>query len=80
MGLPFGFGIDMWSVGCILVEVYTGMPLFVANSREKLLAQMISMLGPLPQHPYCNSKHYTKYFDKYHNLKIPLHSEELGNR
>eukprot|EP01047_Picozoa_sp_COSAG01_P049215 COSAG01_NODE_4858_length_4678_cov_12.236078_5_plen_70_part_00 len=28
LGLPYDVGIDMWSFGCILAELYTGYPLF----------------------------------------------------
>ena len=28
MGIPYDLAIDMWSLGCILVEMHTGEPLF----------------------------------------------------
>ena len=28
MGLPYANEIDMWSAGCIMMELYTGRPLF----------------------------------------------------
>lgn len=28
MGLPHGPAVDIWSLGCILAELYTGKPLF----------------------------------------------------
>lgn len=28
LGLPYTVGIDMWSLGCVLVEMHTGEPLF----------------------------------------------------
>lgn len=28
LGLPYGTPIDMWSLGCILAELYTGCPIF----------------------------------------------------
>ena len=37
MGLPYDLAIDMWSLGCILVEMHTGEPLF-AGTDEVLFA------------------------------------------
>ena len=28
LGTPYDLAIDMWSLGCILVEMHTGEPLF----------------------------------------------------
>jgi len=28
LGVPYDLAIDMWSLGCILVEMHTGEPLF----------------------------------------------------
>ena len=28
LGIPYDMAIDMWSLGCILVEMHTGEPLF----------------------------------------------------
>ncbi|GIY40179.1 dual specificity tyrosine-phosphorylation-regulated kinase 4, partial [Caerostris extrusa] len=33
LGLPYGPAIDMWSLGCILSELQTGMPLFPGRTR-----------------------------------------------
>lgn len=41
LGLPYSMAIDMWSFACILVELYTGYPLFPGeNEQEQLLCIM----------------------------------------
>lgn len=36
LGLPYDMAIDMWSLGCILVETHTGEPLFAGNNEVRL--------------------------------------------
>ena len=37
LGIPYDLAIDMWSLGCILVEMHTGEPLFSgANEVSKI--------------------------------------------
>ncbi|KAJ8403978.1 hypothetical protein AAFF_G00343280 [Aldrovandia affinis] len=38
LGLPFGTAIDMWSLGCILAELYIGTPLFPGSNEVDQLA------------------------------------------
>jgi len=48
LGLPVGCGIDMWSLGCILIELHTGlMPFYGANQVDQL-HKMVEALGPFP--------------------------------
>ncbi|XP_022093013.1 uncharacterized protein LOC110980534 isoform X2 [Acanthaster planci] len=60
-GLPFGPEIDMWSLGCILVELYLGEPLFFAVTKEELLQKMIAVLGPLPVQIFQRGKFYSEF-------------------
>ncbi len=32
LGIPYDLAIDMWSLGCILVEMHTGEPLFAGSA------------------------------------------------
>lgn len=35
LGMPYDLAIDMWSLGCILVEMHTGEPLFSGSNEVK---------------------------------------------
>ena len=41
----YGFGVDMWAVGCILAELYVGEPLFQGSSTEHQLHLILQALG-----------------------------------
>ncbi|KAL1123993.1 hypothetical protein AAG570_001763, partial [Ranatra chinensis] len=45
LGLPYGTPIDMWSLGCILAELYTGFPLFPGENEVEQLACIMEVLG-----------------------------------
>jgi len=37
--------IDMWSFGCMIAELFTGIPLFPGESEEELLALIMELRG-----------------------------------
>ncbi|CAI0441287.1 unnamed protein product [Linum tenue] len=50
LGLGWSYPCDIWSVGCILVELCTGGALFQTHENLEHLAMMERVLGPLPEH------------------------------
>lgn len=48
LGLPYGTAIDIWSLGCILAELYTGLPLFPGEHEADQLACIMEVLGMPP--------------------------------
>ena len=34
LGVPYTMAIDMWSLGCILVELYISFPIFPGESEQ----------------------------------------------
>ncbi|XWS37188.1 hypothetical protein CRYUN_Cryun19dG0021500 [Craigia yunnanensis] len=50
LGLGWSYPCDIWSVGCIIVELCTGEALFQTHENLEHLAMMERVLGPLPQH------------------------------
>ncbi|XP_058099022.1 serine/threonine-protein kinase AFC1-like isoform X2 [Magnolia sinica] len=49
LGLGWNYPCDLWSVGCILVELCSGEALFQTHENLEHLAMMERVLGPLPQ-------------------------------
>ncbi|KAI4345290.1 hypothetical protein L6164_012426 [Bauhinia variegata] len=50
LGLGWSFPCDIWSIGCILVELCSGEALFQTHENLEHLAMMERVLGPIPQH------------------------------
>uniref|UniRef100_A0A8R1I688 Protein kinase domain-containing protein n=1 Tax=Caenorhabditis japonica TaxID=281687 RepID=A0A8R1I688_CAEJA len=51
---------DVWSIGCILYELYTGVTLFQTHENREHLAMMERVLGDIPQRMAKKTK--TKFF------------------
>ena len=49
LGLGWSYPCDVWSIGCIIVELCTGEALFQTHENLEHLAMMERVLGPLPQ-------------------------------
>ena len=47
-GMKYSFAMDMWSLGCILVELLTGEPLFNGSSETDQVVKYVGILGIPP--------------------------------
>ncbi len=64
LGAKYDYKIDMWSLGCILAELYTGYVLFQNESIQQLLARVIGIVGPFPESLLRKSKLASNYLTK----------------
>lgn len=78
LGLPYTTLIDMWSIGCIAVELYTDIPLFACESETDCIHEMAAVLGPFPCDLLLNSSYWWKYFDATSNgFSMKLNPESV---
>lgn len=68
LGLPYDHKIDIWSLGCILAELFSGEVLFPNDAIVVLLARMIGLLGPIDLEMLLKGQETEKYFTKEHDL------------
>eukprot|EP00698_Gefionella_okellyi_P005761 TRINITY_DN1521_c0_g1_i1.p1 TRINITY_DN1521_c0_g1~~TRINITY_DN1521_c0_g1_i1.p1 ORF type:complete len:504 (+),score=102.28 TRINITY_DN1521_c0_g1_i1:27-1514(+) len=64
LGLPYGQKIDMWSMGCILAELWTGRVLFQNDSIQSMLARIAGIVGPFPDEMLQRARYANKYFTR----------------
>lgn len=66
LGLPYTVSIDMWSLGCILVEMHTGEPLFSGSDQFDQMQKIVKILGMIPDHIMEQTNDHTKqqFFEK----------------
>ncbi|KRX73846.1 Dual specificity tyrosine-phosphorylation-regulated kinase mbk-2, partial [Trichinella sp. T6] len=83
LGCIYSTPIDMWSFGCILVELFTGNPLFPGVDETDQMALIIEMLG-VPPPKLINGRRGSIFFDpdglpKYcRNMNSSHKSKERG--
>ncbi|XP_012587699.1 PREDICTED: dual specificity tyrosine-phosphorylation-regulated kinase 4 isoform X2 [Condylura cristata] len=63
LGHPYNMAIDMWSLGCIMAELYTGFPLFPGENEVEQLACIMEVLGLPPTHFIQTASRRQKFFD-----------------
>ncbi|KAF8670925.1 hypothetical protein HU200_050192 [Digitaria exilis] len=72
LGLGWSSPCDIWSVGCILVELCSGEALFQTHENLEHLAMMERVLGPIPEHMIRKaSSSAQKYFRRATRLNWP---------
>ncbi|EPX74571.1 CMGC/DYRK/DYRK2 protein kinase Ppk5 [Schizosaccharomyces octosporus yFS286] len=65
LGMPYGKEIDIWSFGCILAELYTGIPLFPGANEAEQLGYIMEVLGIPPRELILISTRSKLYFDSH---------------
>jgi len=63
LGYPFGCGIDIWSAGCSIFELYTGKVLFPGRSNNHMLKLMLDLKGKMHSKLIRHSSFGSEYFN-----------------
>ncbi|KAL1722702.1 kinase-like domain-containing protein [Schizophyllum commune] len=61
LGMNYHMAIDMWSLGCILAELYTGFPIFPGENEQEQLSCIMEVLG-IPDKDFINRSSRKKLF------------------
>ena len=62
IGHPYDGRIDVWSVGAVIAEMYSGYVLFQNDSVQTMLARISGIVGPFPPTLINNGKDSARYF------------------
>merc|ERR1712000_806052 len=63
LGISYKFPLDMWSIGVVLAEIYTGKLIFPGNDNNQMLKLFLDYRGPLAKKTLKKAVFGSIYFD-----------------
>ncbi|XP_055390310.1 uncharacterized protein LOC129619201 isoform X2 [Condylostylus longicornis] len=64
LGMQYDYGIDMWSAGCTIYELYTGKILFSGKSNNQMLKYFMDLKGKIPNKVIRKGQFRDQHFDQ----------------
>lgn len=64
LGLPYDGRIDVWSLGCVVAEMFTGEVTFQNDSIVSMLSRIEAICGPFPRHMIAQGRQSGRFFTK----------------
>ena len=80
LGMSYGMPIDMWSLGCILAELFTGYPIFPGENEQEQLACIMEVFGPPEKHLIEKSSRKKLFFDSLGKPRLTVSSKGRRRR
>ncbi|KZP29965.1 kinase-like protein [Athelia psychrophila] len=71
LGMNYHMAIDIWSLGCILAELYTGSPIFPGENEQEQLCCIMEVLGT-PDKDIMNRSSRKRLFFDSHGIPRPV--------
>nr|XP_006812981.1 PREDICTED: homeodomain-interacting protein kinase 2-like isoform X2 [Saccoglossus kowalevskii] len=72
LGLPFCEAIDMWSLGCVIAELFLGWPLYPGSSEYDQIRYISQTQGLPAEHLLSKATKTTRFFRRDINNDYPL--------
>ncbi|XP_042206560.1 uncharacterized protein LOC121855589 isoform X1 [Homarus americanus] len=72
LGLPFSEAIDMWSLGCVIAELFLGWPLYPGSSEYDQIRYISQTQGIPAEHMLNNATKTTKFFYRDNESTYPF--------
>ena len=68
--------MDIWSVGCVIYELFTSKILFPGKSNNERLRHFMDVKGPFPKKMVRRGQFHEKHFESDPNMSFSLEEED----
>ncbi|GBO35149.1 Homeodomain-interacting protein kinase 2, partial [Araneus ventricosus] len=72
LGLPFREAIDMWSLGCVIAELFLGWPLYPGSSEYDQIRYISQTQGLPAEHMLNNATKTNRFFYRESDTNYPF--------
>ena len=79
LGLPYDGKIDIWSLGCVVAEMYTNEVTFQNDSELSMLSRIEAICGPFPRHMIANGRNSHRIFTDSGLIYEKISSDEVDD-
>ena len=79
LGMNYNMAIDMWSLGCILAELYTGYPIFPGENEQEQLSCIMEVLGVPDKEMINRSSRKRLFFGQFQLALLTLNDQPSDN-
>lgn len=79
LGLPYDGRIDVWSLGCVVAEMYTGEVTFQNDSIVSMLSRIEAISGHFPRHMIAQGRQSGRFFTRSGLLYEVVGDSERGD-
>jgi len=76
LGLPYDHPMDIWSVGCVVYELFTGQILFPGRTNNEMLKLMMEVKGQFSKKMVKKAEFAFKHFEADPNMTFALLEED----
>ena len=68
--------MDMWAIGCVVYELFTGKILFNGRTNNEMLKRMMDVKGPFPKKMLRKGAFTAKHFDSDPSMSFRCYEDD----
>ncbi|GMH38518.1 hypothetical protein BSKO_06402 [Bryopsis sp. KO-2023] len=76
LGLPYDHPMDLWSIGCVIYELFSGKILFPGKTNNEMLKLMMDVKGPFPKKMLKKGEFAERHYENDPNMSFIQYDDD----